>query len=284
MNAVMQGLSTKQIEQIKHALFGDTPAVLIRGLPIDSPLPATPADGYIDESKIPVSLALLLGLYELLKLEIIFYPGENIDRTVRHVVPSISAVQERSSHGSRFTFGMHVDNPHLQLIGEPGLNTKQYCPEFLCLLSMRTQSDVYTNMVFLNDILALLPINTIKTLSKPLYNVKWPDSFGSHSNDSLQPVIFRDELGIYRNRFDLHNVTGINAEARDALGLFGAIAQSETITHQVLLLPGDLLIFNNQRSVHSREGFSPRCNGMDRWLIRLFGIRKSHLLNGDKNK
>ncbi|WP_137939982.1 TauD/TfdA family dioxygenase [Chitinivorax sp. B] len=36
----------------------------------------------------------------------------------------------------------------------------------------------------------------------------------------------------------------------------------------ITLEPGDLLVFDNRRSVHARSAYSPRFDGSDRWLLR----------------
>jgi hypothetical protein len=34
-----------------------------------------------------------------------------------------------------------------------------------------------------------------------------------------------------------------------------------------------MLIFKNQQTFHARDAFTPRFDGLDRWMIRVFGIR-----------
>ena len=39
----------------------------------------------------------------------------------------------------------------------------------------------------------------------------------------------------------------------------------------VKLVPGDVLLLDNRRTVHSRSSFSPAYDGKDRWLQRVWG-------------
>jgi L-asparagine oxygenase len=39
------------------------------------------------------------------------------------------------------------------------------------------------------------------------------------------------------------------------------------------LLPGDMIIVDNRAAAHARTGFTPRHDGEDRWLQRLFTIQ-----------
>lgn len=44
------------------------------------------------------------------------------------------------------------------------------------------------------------------------------------------------------------------------------------VVHHILLQPGDMLIFKNQQTLHARDGFTPRYDGRDRWMLRVFGV------------
>ena len=90
-------------------------AAIIRNLPIDHDLPATPTEHRIDVDRVSCSVASNVGLHNLVSSSIASYAGENNDRALRHVIPHVKSAHEKSSHGSLLSFGMHVDNPHLPL-------------------------------------------------------------------------------------------------------------------------------------------------------------------------
>ena len=50
----------------------------------------------------------------------------------------------------------------------------------------------------------------------------------------------------------------------------------------LVLTPGDILIFDNRRCVHGRDGFRARYDGTDRWLRRLNISRDSSALEGSR--
>ncbi|MFI9275573.1 clavaminate synthase Cs1 [Kitasatospora sp. NPDC052896] len=59
----------------------------------------------------------------------------------------------------------------------------------------------------------------------------------------------------------------------DPAGRRGVAALSEAldkVTQGVHLVPGDLLIVDNQRTTHARTPFTPRWDGHDRWLHRMY--------------
>lgn len=53
-----------------------------------------------------------------------------------------------------------------------------------------------------------------------------------------------------------------------------AAAAAEQLSDKVLIGPGDVLVINNQRSVHARSAFKARLDGSDRWLLRVMGVAR----------
>lgn len=58
----------------------------------------------------------------------------------------------------------------------------------------------------------------------------------------------------------------------------------DTVTEAVYLTPGDLLIVDNFRSTHARTAFTPRWDGHDRWLHRVYirTDRNGQLAGGER--
>lgn len=58
-----------------------------------------------------------------------------------------------------------------------------------------------------------------------------------------------------------------------------AVAAVESAAEQVhqpfTLMEGDLLVFNNRRTIHARSPFYPRMDGTDRWLKRTYILEAS---------
>lgn len=42
------------------------------------------------------------------------------------------------------------------------------------------------------------------------------------------------------------------------------------VFNYVKLKPGDLMIVDNRRAIHARSGYTPRYDGTDRWLQRMY--------------
>ena len=102
-------------------------ALIIRGLPIDELLPSSPYCGYLPPNELPLVNSIHIGIYQLMGVEPISYKSENSGNLFRHVVPANNGINDKSSHGSKHTFGMHVDNPDLPLVTE-AISKKSGCP------------------------------------------------------------------------------------------------------------------------------------------------------------
>jgi L-asparagine oxygenase len=261
-------LSLELIEKLEY-FKTQGKAVVVRGCPIDQFILPTPYSGYLSPKFTPISCLTQLTIYSLLDIHPIVYQGENDGHLFRHVVPARLATTQKSSHGSQFEFGYHVDNPNLPLTAEK-INDASACPEYLSLYGLRCDLNVYTRLLILNDVILLCSNNLLNSLQKPIFKVKRPDSFGSIDFTENLPIIQKNNQEYY-SRFDTENVFPMNKEAENALNEFKNHLKN-TQKYMLHLLPGDFLIFKNQQTMHSRDAFQPRMDGTDRWLMRLFGI------------
>jgi len=254
--------------------FGRNPqksGLILRNCPIDSSLPPTPYAGQLSPAQSPISCLVNLALYQLMGIEPIVYEGENDGNLFRHVVPARSAALTKSSHGSRVRFGYHVDNPDLPLTPEP-LAGMSACPEYLSLFGMRCDPRVKTTLVVTQHILDRLSPRVLEILASPRFTIHRPASFGIAKETTGLPLIVKGKQGQWLCRFDAENTQAEDAEGAEALDALRAELEKRDLDIGLLLLPGDFLIFKNQQVMHARDAFVPFNDGVDRWLIRLFGI------------
>jgi len=254
--------------------FGRNPdqsALVLRNCPIDRSLPPTPYVGRLSPAQSPISCLVNLVLYQLLGIEPIVYEGENDGNLFRHVVPARAAMFAKSSHGSHARFGYHVDNPDLPLTPEP-LGDLSACPEYLSLFGMRCDPRVKTTLVVTQQVLDRLSPQVIDVLASPRFTIHRPASFGEAKATAGLPLIVKGQHGQWLCRFDTENTQAEDAEAAVALDALRAVLERRDLDIGLLLLPGDFLVFKNQQVMHARDAFVPFNDGVDRWLIRLFGI------------
>ncbi|WP_232434428.1 TauD/TfdA family dioxygenase [Pseudomonas asplenii] len=261
----------------KHQALRDFPqsdavALIVRGLPIDLQLPATPYDDEPGIEELPVLAGAILSVLAALGTRPVAYAGESDDTVFRHVSPKQERESEASSFGSRLSLGMHVDNPHLPLTCETvdGLSA---CPEYLSLTGLRCELEVPTRIVAIRDVLDSLPDFVEQELQRPNFNVRRPESFGKQGNVLEHvPLLYKSASGGLHCRYNKAAVSATTANADFAMQLFAATANHPDVIRHILLQPGDMLIFKNQQTLHARDGFAPRYDGRDRWMIRVFGV------------
>lgn len=251
---------------------GEKFAMIIRNLPGDRVLPSTPDGTSPQLVKVPVITASILGVLGSMKLHAIAYQGEDDQSVFRHVTPRKELVDEVSSYGSSVALGMHMDDPHLPMQSEP-VEKLSANPEYLTLTGVKLQVHIPTRIVDSNEVLNRLPKFVIDELMSPNYLIKRPMSFSDQSYEFTAPVFTRRFDGQILCRYDQENVSAKTNVAALALKTFKTVANQAKLAHRVLLNKGDLLIFKNQQTLHAREGFVPRFDGADRWIIRVFGIK-----------
>lgn len=246
-------------------------ALVLRNCPVDRLLPPTPYTGRLPPNCVPVSATVNLTLYQLLQLHPIVYQGENDGILFRHVVPTHGDTESKSSHGSRERFGYHVDNPDLPLVCEP-IDELSGCPEYLSLFGMRCDLSVVTTIVPIHNVIERLRPDILETLRSPKFVIRRPASFGTGKETEHLPLLVADETGHWYCRFDNENTRGMDPAASSAIIELQRILQSSGLELNLLLRAGDFLIMKNQNVLHARNGFAPRYDGTDRWLMRLFGM------------
>jgi clavaminate synthase len=77
--------------------------------------------------------------------------------------------------------------------------------------------------------------------------------------------------------YDRELLAPVGTEAEQALAALSSAL--DEVTEPVRLEPGDLLIIDNFRTTHARTPFSPRWDGKDRWLHRMY-IRVPERMTG----
>lgn len=255
--------------------FIEEPAItsmVIRNCPRDRDIPPTPYSGVLSPKSTPIACLVSLSLQSLLGIHPVVYEGENDGRLFRHVIPSRTSSSQKSSHGSRLRFSYHVDNPDLPLSSE-AVDNISCCPEYLSFFGMRCDPRINTTLVNLDDVLGSLPASIINELTYPNFEVRRPDSFATNRRSTPNlAVLVRGLSNEWLCRFDSENTYGMTASAARALDALRILLETRKFDKPHLLLPGDFMIFKNQRVLHALDGFEPQNDGADRWLLRLFAV------------
>ncbi|PVZ40550.1 TauD/TfdA family dioxygenase [Pseudomonas sp. CC120222-01a] len=247
-------------------------SMIVRNCPRDRDIPPTPYSGVLSPRSTPVACLVSLTMQSLMGINPVVYEGENDGRLFRHVIPSRHSSSHKSSHGSKLRFSYHVDNPDLPLSSEP-LGDTSCCPEYLSFFGMRCDPRISTTLVSLDAVVAALPATTVRELCLPQFEIRRPDSFSGNRRCTAElPVLVRGQAGEWLCRFDSENTHGLNLRAEQALASLRSMLETRRFDEPHLLLPGDFMVFKNQRVLHARDGFEPQNDGADRWLLRLFAV------------
>ena len=275
---IKPALSDGFIQTLHDFKSSNSVALLIKNLPIDNFIVATPKTGYLPNWATPIAVRVQFAVYGLLGLLPVVYAGENRTRLVRQVAPVAAASSDASSHGSKTTFGYHVDNPDLPLLSE-ALSATAGCPEYLSLYGVRADVNVPTTIVALSQVIECLSLDDLNVLKSPIFSVKRPASFDSTQAISpCLPLLTYDEVNGWLCRLDVENVIPTTGAASASLERMTQLLNTKNFDCDLILGKGDFLIFKNQQVLHTRRHFSPKFDGRDRWLMRMFGLNGSERL------
>jgi hypothetical protein len=256
------------------------PVTLLKGLPIDPTLPATPVDGRNDPAALPLTMAAMLACANALGLRIIAYRTMINWAWIRNVSPTPGHAEKRGSYGSRRQLPLHSEVSHGALPGEQGLGVSP-SPDALTLLCLRNLERAPTSFCLVEDALAHLSEATLDALSRPDYVVAGGDTFDPANVLTGVSLLGRNpRTGGVQVRY---NATGIQAKttaAAEALERLEDVLADPANSHAVVLEPGDMLILGNRKTFHGREPFEPRFDGTDRWLLRLYTVFEDTFAEG----
>ena len=234
--------------------------LLVRGLPIDDPLPATPTSGAFHGSWRELAISTVGQLMVMSALgDVMAYADEKDGRLVQDIAPVPGAETRQENTGSSL----------LELHTEDGFHPNK--PDFLSLLCLRSDHErrALTVAGAVRSVLPLLDARHVRVLREPQYRIRLASSFGGAGVSAPLPVLSGSwtdpELCV-----DFHAMEATTADAAAALQALRDRIERSLVG--AVLEPGDLLVIDNRKAVHGRTGFSPRYDGTDRWLRRCFAV------------
>ncbi|MGH7561426.1 MAG: TauD/TfdA family dioxygenase, partial [Gemmatimonadales bacterium] len=107
----------------------------------------------------------------------------------------------------------------------------------------------------------------------PEFRIQCPPSFAATGQDAYsEPVaIFTGPPERAELRMDLVEcMECLTDRASEAFAAIQAVFDESGVVHNVDFQPGQALVLANRRITHSRTVFTPRYDGTDRWLQRMF--------------
>ncbi|OOF23803.1 hypothetical protein BZJ19_12525 [Salinivibrio proteolyticus] len=245
--------SLPDLSVMKEELSFGSGMVKFESLPIDSDLPPPPVDGKRPKDKSYYSEHLLCGITSALGMCVFSYQNEKDGALVHEIAPIPSLESSKSSNG-RDEFMFHTDGAYLD---------RESRPHTLSLMCLVNEGNVATDISSLQACLNDLTEQDINILTERLFMHRAPETFNVQSGICQSSVL--DKInGFYEIKVATHSTQGITPQADNALKkLISAMYKHKTVSSWK---SGDLVVFNNLRTVHGRGEVKG-----NRWLQRCYG-------------
>lgn len=221
-------------------------------------IPPTPAQPYFDGPQLETARKTLLAHAFSLGYPISF-SQEQSGALVQNILPVHKTEYEQISTSSKVQLALHTEtafHPHK--------------PDYVMLLCLRGDPSAITTYANIEDIIKLLDQEMIIYLQDYAYSTgvdqsfKKPDKKYKETTLCILKKIKHDE---YKFTYDEDLMKPINIFASMAMDkLSEAISKC---VKEVVLKTGDLLIIDNNKTIHGRKPFQPRYDGTDRWVQRM---------------
>lgn len=246
--------------------------MVVHGFIIDlGAIPETPTIKSSEVSSIVSTVIFQVGLAYIRGEYPQSFINENQGRLFRDVVGKLASRNALSSQGSKKNLTSHVDYAH-RLTAGVEVGKSQAAPQSLTLAALR--SDLKTGTLFLDEKKLVAPLKA--KFGEDIYLEEFvvgsPESVENEPPFTGAPL-FIERDGTTHIRFN-GKVTAMTDRARDILEEIEKLLTRPQLWVEVLLLPGSMVTWKNNRVLHARSGYEPLFNGADRWYIRMFSSKK----------
>lgn len=228
---------------------------LIRNLPLDQLLPATPTVRYAADD-LSMLADSVIGTLSALFGTVYTIEGKGTGRHIHNMYPVIGDEYTQLASSSKVELEWHV---------EEAFHPARPC--WLSLLCLRGDSEAATTVARARDL--QLDPDTARVLRECRFKLRIDETYGDRAPSEYvftsvlngpvnDPEIILDPAyTVFEDDVETEVVAAVGRAAEQVHGRF-------------TLSPGDLLVFDNRRVVHGRTSFLPRLDGTDRWLKRVF--------------
>jgi hypothetical protein len=235
--------------------------ILVRGLPVDDPLPPTPLDSRRSFAKRTQASEFWLSSFSTALGEPVAYMQEKDGAIFHEVSPTRENEELFSSESSKAFLPFHVE-----------IAFHPFMPSYVSLYCLRQDSEqlARTLTASIRRIYPYLTSGQIEILKQPVYETGVDYSFGSpnakRGGGLITPILYGDHDDPYF-RFDPDLMKAHTREGEEMVRTLTGIVNR--VATGVRLQAGDLLIVDNRRAVHARTEFVAHYDGTDRWLQRM---------------
>jgi L-asparagine oxygenase len=225
-------------------------------------IPPTPATPYTAQSSVLAATESLIE-YSIGLGYAVSYVQEQQGKLTQNILPVHKTEYEQISTSSKVQLALHTETAF-----------HPYKPDYVILLCLRGDPTAVTTYANVEEILSHLNKETVEYLQEKWYNTGIDKSFRSNGKSYQEfnlPVLTKVEDG-YNMIYDEDLMKPTTLFAAAALESFSnAVSKS---VREIILKAGDLLIIDNNKTIHGRKPFQPRYDGTDRWVQRML-VRKN---------
>jgi len=233
-------------------------------------IPATPSISIVDESVTPESIKVLKEYGSILGHPV-SYAQEQNGRLIHNLLPVYKTEYQQISTSSKVELEMHTES-----------SFHPYRPSYVLLLCLRGDEAAATTYADDFDIVPRLSQEAISVLQKEWFTTQIDQSFrldGQPDIDVRTAILEKiNQDSDYKITYDSWFMKAVGDGSDDSrLQAERALQEMRdavnSSTKEVVLKTGDLLVINNDCTIHGRKPFQPRYDGTDRWVQRMLVIR-----------
>jgi L-asparagine oxygenase len=232
-------------------------------------IPPTPATSVINDSVTPDSVRVLKEYGSILGHPV-SYAQEQNGRLIQNLVPVHKTEYQQISTSSKVELEMHTES-----------SFHPYRPSYVLLLCLRGDDAVATTYADDFDIVPKLSQEAISILQKTWFTTQIDQSFRSNGQPDVHiptPILEKTNND-WKITYDSWFMKAVGDGSSESLSQADRALQEmrdavNESTKEVVLKTGDLLVINNDCTVHGRKPFQPRYDGTDRWVQRMLVIRE----------
>jgi L-asparagine oxygenase len=236
---------------------GPQGTLVFGGLPVDpTSLPATPrvAESAQRTATAPAAIIVLIAAQ---LGEVVAYRDEKAGALVQDVL-AVPGLEQSQSNAGSVPLHMHVENAF-----------HDARPDYVGLLCLRSDQARHatTLVASIRRVAGGLSAADRRVLGQPRFATAPPPSFVRGDAAAAHPVLLGcpDDPDV---RLDLNATRALDCDAGHALERLRAALASAAV--RLVLRSGDMALLDNRVVLHGRSRFSPRYDGLDRWLHRVY--------------
>jgi hypothetical protein len=178
---------------------------------------------------------------------------------------------EVSSHGFDAALPLHTDYADRPI--DEAVRDQSPAAAVLAFAVERAEPAIPMECLPARRLLSALSPEQIHVGSLEEFAVRAPAIFGGGQPRRVRRLFLPDPRSGVRCRLNFGTMTGVTVRASRLLREIREILSDETMIERIDVRRGDIVIIDNQRTLHRRASFAPRWDGTDRYFIRMSAVR-----------